>query len=219
MAASGWIEDRWLKKRKDPVTGKRERTDLWGTSTKRYRVCGIPGVRKRSFATLDEAKEWKNATIAAMKKREFVDERDGEILLGEYITDEWWPSCEYDDTTSGRMKQRIFKQIVGTALGQTQLYVIGDDHLRAWRKELKCRGLSFSTKELIFHHIGGTSHGQAQIYVIGYDHLRAWKKELKSRGLADSTMELIWINLGSIFQSALGKRLPKNPCRVAEKKR
>lgn len=175
MAASGWIEDRWLKKRKDPVTGKRERTDLWGTSTKRYRVCGIPGVRKRSFATLDEAKEWKNATIAAMKKREFVDERDGEILLGEYITHEWWPSCEYDDTTSGRMKQRIFKHIVGTALGQTQMYVIGDDHLRAW------------------------------------------KKELKSRGLADSTMELIWINLGSIFQSALGKRLQKNPCRVAEK--
>jgi hypothetical protein len=54
---AGWIEDRWLKKTKDPVTGKRERTKLWGTNTKRYRVCDIPGVPKKSFTTAAAAKK------------------------------------------------------------------------------------------------------------------------------------------------------------------
>ncbi|MEU0942532.1 site-specific integrase [Streptomyces canus] len=175
MATSGWIEDRWLKKRKDPVTGKRERTDLWGSKTKRYRVCGIPGVRKRSFSTLDEAKEWKNTTIAGMKKKEFVDDRDGEILLGDYITDEWWPKRTDAVNTKHPMKSKVFNHIVDTGLGRTQMYVIGDDHLIEW------------------------------------------KRELKSRGLADTTIEVIWNHLSSVFKSAVGKRIAKNPCRAAEK--
>lgn len=174
MATSGWIEDRWLKKRKDPVTGKRERTDLYGTNTKRYRVCGIPGVRKRSFDTLEEAKQWRIKAIAATQKKEFVDDRDGEILLGDYITDEWWPSREYDLTTGERMKGQIFKHIVGTALGRTPMYVIGDSHLSAW------------------------------------------KKELQTRGLAPGTLELLWVYLGSVFKTAVGRRIAQNPCRVAE---
>lgn len=175
MATSGWIEDRWLKKRKDPVTGKRERTKLYGTKTKRYRVCGIPGVRKRSFDTLDEAKSWMNTTIAAMKKKEFVDDRDGEILLGDYITNEWWPKRTDAANTVPPMRSKIFNHIVDTTLGRTQMYVIGDDHLIEW------------------------------------------KRELKARGLADTTIEVIWNHLSSIFKSAVGKRIAKNPCREAEK--
>lgn len=174
MATSGWIEDRWLNKRKDPVTGKRERTPLYGTNTKRYRVSGIPGVRKRSFDTLEEAKQWRIKAISETQKKEFVDDRDGETLLGDYITEEWWPSREYDLTTSERMKGHIFKHIVDTSLGRTPMYVIGDSHLRAW------------------------------------------KKELQERGLAPGTMELIWIYLGSVFKTAVGKRIAHNPCRIAE---
>lgn len=175
MASSGWIEDRWLTKRKNPETGKRERTELWGTNTKRYRVAGIPGVRKRSFTTLDEAKEWKNKAIAATKKKEFVDDRDGEILLGDYIRDEWWPKRTDPVNTAGPMRSKIFNHIVDTQLGRTQMYVIDDDHLVEW------------------------------------------KRELKSRDLADSTIEVIWNHLSSIFKSAVGKRIAKNPCREAEK--
>jgi integrase len=175
VATSGWIEDRWLKKRKDPKTGKRERTDLWGTNTKRYRVCGIPGVRKRSFDTNDEAKSWMNTTIAAMKKKEFVDDRDGEILLGDYIRDEWWPKQDYPVNTVGPMKSKIFNHIVETGLGRTQMYVIDDDHLIEW------------------------------------------KRELKKRDLADTTIEVVWNHLSSIFKSAVGKRIAKNPCGQAEK--
>ncbi|WP_086768124.1 tyrosine-type recombinase/integrase [Streptomyces bobili] len=175
MASSGWIEDRWLKKRKDPVTGKRERTELYGTKTKRYRVCGIPGVRKRSFETLDEAKGWRVKALAETKKKEFVDDRDGELLLADYITDEWWPKRTDAVNTAVPMKSKIFNHIVDTVLGRTPMYVIGDDHLVEW------------------------------------------KRELKSRGLADSTIEVVWNHLSSVFKSAVGKRIAKNPCRQAEK--
>ncbi|MFE7954449.1 tyrosine-type recombinase/integrase [Streptomyces sp. NPDC057413] len=174
MATSGWIEDRWLKKRPNPQTGKRERTELYGKCL-RYRVAGIPGVRKRSFATLDEAKEWKAKTIAAMKKKDFVDERDGDILLGDYITDEWWPGCEYDETTADTMRQKIFKHIVDSSLGRTQMNAIGEEHLKAW------------------------------------------KKELQAKPLADSTIEVVWTYLSSIFKSALGKRIARNPCQDVDK--
>lgn|GEM_PF-385491 len=173
MAIPGAIEDRWLTKRPNPKTGKRERTKLYGKGL-RYRVIGIPGVRKRSFETKDEAKTWLHDTKTAIKNKDFVDERDGEILLGDYIKDEWWPKRSYDLSTSERMEGHIFRHIVGTSLGRTPMYVIGDDHLRAWLEELK------------------------------------------GRNLAGSTMELLWVYLGSIFKSAVGKRIPQNPCRVAE---
>ncbi|MEU3620652.1 site-specific integrase [Streptomyces sp. NPDC006872] len=175
MASSGWIEDRWLKKRKDPVTGKRERTELYGTKTKRYRVCGIPGVRKRSFETLEEAKDWRVKALSATKKKEFVDDRDGELLLADYITDEWWPKRTDAVNTAAPMKSKIFNHIVGSALGRTPMNVIDDDHLVEW------------------------------------------KRELKGRGLADSTLEVIWNHLSSIFKSAVGKKIAKNPCQQAEK--
>lgn len=172
MAIPGWIEDRWLTKRPSAETGKRERTKLYGKCL-RYRVCGIPGVRKRSFETKEEAKTWLNETISAIKNRDFVDQREGEILLGDYIRDEWWPECEYDESTATGMKMRIFKHIVETPLGRTPMYVIDDDHLKAWRRELA------------------------------------------GRGLANSTMVLIWGHLSAIFQSAVKKRIPNNPCREA----
>ncbi|MCX5285988.1 site-specific integrase [Streptomyces sp. NBC_00198] len=175
MASTGWIEDRWLKKRKDPVTGKRERTELWGSNTMRYRVCGIPGVKKRSFETLEEAKDWRIKAISETKKREFVDDREGEILLGDYITNEWWPGCDYDQTTAETMEGKIRRHIVETALGQTPMYLIGDSHLIAW------------------------------------------KKELAGRPLADTTKEVLWTHLSTIFKSAAGKRIVKNPCRAASR--
>ncbi|GAB2918775.1 hypothetical protein GCM10027075_18530 [Streptomyces heilongjiangensis] len=38
------IEDRWIKKKREPITGKRERTARHG---KGYKVAGVPGVRDR----------------------------------------------------------------------------------------------------------------------------------------------------------------------------
>nr|WP_272919251.1 tyrosine-type recombinase/integrase [Streptomyces sp. SID8352] len=44
-----------------------------------------------------------------------------------------------------------------------------------------------------------------------------WKRELAGRGLAASTLEVIWNHLSSVFKSAVGKRIAKNPCREADK--
>ncbi|MFE7856049.1 tyrosine-type recombinase/integrase [Streptomyces sp. NPDC057403] len=153
MAVPGWIEDRWMTKRPDPATGQRRRTSLWGVGL-RYRVCGIPGVRKRSFATKDEAKEWMAETIAAIRTRGFVDDRDGQILLADYITGEWWPSCDYDESTAESMWPRITRHIVNTPLGRTPMYLVGDKELLAWRRELAARGLEDSTIGLIWSHLG-----------------------------------------------------------------
>ncbi|MFF3310543.1 tyrosine-type recombinase/integrase [Streptomyces sp. NPDC002952] len=153
MASTGWIEDRWLKKRKDPVTGKRERTELWGSKTKRYRVCGIPGVKKRSFETLEEAKAWKIDAIAAVKKHEFVDDREGEILLGDYIKEVWWPKRDDPVNTRGPMKSKIWNHIVDSQLGRTPMNLIDEDHLIDWKRELKGRGLAPATIEVIWNHL------------------------------------------------------------------
>lgn len=149
---AGWIEDRWLKKRKDPVTGKRERTKLYG-KCQRYKVAGIPGVRARSFDALEDAKTWKSKAIIDSKRKEFVDDRDGMILLGDYIEDEWWPKRSDPVNTATSMKSKIFNHIVDTSLGRLPMNVIYDDHLRVWKKELKSRGLADSTVEVIWNHL------------------------------------------------------------------
>lgn len=174
MATAGWIEDRWLKKRPDPVTGKRERTDLWGTNTARYRVCGIPGVRRRSFKTLDEAKAWKATAITDTRRRQFIDERAGDITLADYIEQEWWPKRNDPVGTAITMRSKIWRHIINSSLGRQPLGSIGDDQLGAW---------------------------------VG---------ELEARGLEPYTVVVIWNHLSSIFKSAVGKRISKNPCREAD---
>ncbi|WP_439947268.1 tyrosine-type recombinase/integrase [Streptomyces sp. BBFR109] len=152
VASSGWIEDRWLKKRPNPKTGKRERTELWG-KCKRYRVCGIPGVRKRSFDTRDEAKTWLTDTLAALRKGDFFDERAGEVLLGDYITKTWWPACDYEQSTAETMEGKIRRHIVQTSLGRTPMNAIRDEHLKEWKRELKGRRLADSTMEVLWGHL------------------------------------------------------------------
>lgn len=171
---AGWIEDRWLNKRKDPETGKRERTELWGKG-QRYKVSGIPGVRARSFETLDEAKTWKAKAIIDSKRKEFIDDREGAIILGAYIEDEWWPHRNDPVGTALTMKSKIWRHIIGSSLGRQPLNVINDNHLLTWQQELRARGLE------------------------------------------DSTIEVIWNHLSSIFKSATGTRIPKNPCGAAGK--
>lgn len=85
---AGYIEDRWIKKKKDPDTGKRERTARYGKGS-RYRVAGIPGVRDKSFDVLEDAKAWLRRAGTDSERGEFVDPRDGSITLDDYVTRFW----------------------------------------------------------------------------------------------------------------------------------
>ncbi len=137
-----YIEDRWLKKRPNKETGKRERTALWGKCT-RYRVKGIPGVRDRSFDTVADAKAWLAEAQTDARRGDFVDARDGAISLREYVEKHWWPSQVHPARTLESMRHRIWGQVL-PQLGDLALRDIGVAELRKWSADVQ-RAVASST--------------------------------------------------------------------------
>ncbi|MFD5916220.1 tyrosine-type recombinase/integrase [Kitasatospora sp. NPDC058201] len=127
---AGYIEDRWLNKRPNPETGKRERTALWGKG-KRYKVAGIPGVRDRSFKGLEDAKKWQREAATDSTRGNLYDPRNGEITLREYVEKHWWPNLRQPPGTRESMRPRVFNHIL-PYLGSLPLLSIGDEQIRAW---------------------------------------------------------------------------------------
>lgn len=134
---AGYIEDRWLKKRPDRETGKRERTALYGTG-KRYKVAGIAGVRARSFDNVDDAKRWKAKAEHESSQGEFIDTRRGDMLLKDYIEQHWWPGRTDEPSTAGPMRSRIWRHII-PLLGAKRLRDIDAAALRVFKAELLTR--------------------------------------------------------------------------------
>jgi integrase len=147
---AGYIEDRWLKKRPNKATGQRDRTALWGKGM-RYRVKGIPGVQDRSFETQADAKLWLSTATTDSRRGEFVDPRDGDITLTEYIEEHWWPSRTDEPSTANPMRSRIWKHII-PLLGSYALRDIDASALRAFKAELLSR-VDVSTAEIIWIHM------------------------------------------------------------------
>lgn len=131
----GYIEDRWLKKRPSRETGKRERTAMYGKCT-RYRVKAIPGVRDRSFDVLNDAKTWLATAQTDVRRQEFIDPRDGDLSVKDYISVHWWPSQSGDPSTIERIEQRVRRHIL-PHLGALPLNAVGTDVLRSWKKRLE----------------------------------------------------------------------------------
>lgn len=148
---AGYIEDRWWTKRPDPKTGKKRKTARYGQG-KRWRVAGIPGVRDRSFVKLDEAKTWLSTAYTDTKRHEFIDPREGSILLRDYIETVWWPARRDPDGTRVTMRSRIWRHII-PHLGHLPLNAIAPDHLRAWVATLRDKGLSEGTIEVVWVHL------------------------------------------------------------------
>ncbi|MFJ2649487.1 tyrosine-type recombinase/integrase [Streptomyces sp. NPDC087420] len=147
---SGYIEDRWVKKRPDKATGKRERTTMWGKG-KRYRVKGIPGVQDRSFDTSEDAKQWLAAARTGRNRGDFVDPRSGAILLVDYIEDHWWPSRTDEPSTAAPMRSRVWNHII-PLLGSYALGEIDASALRTFKAGLLSR-VEESTAEVIWIHL------------------------------------------------------------------
>lgn len=131
----GYVEDRWLKKGPD---GKRTiPTERYGKG-KRYKVAGIPGIRARSFPDKQKkaADAWLIKAQAEAAKGEFVDPRDGNILLRDYVDGHWWPSRTGDPATLSTVSRRVRNQIL-PHLGALPLRQIKVDSIRLWLKELE----------------------------------------------------------------------------------
>ncbi|QFR96398.1 tyrosine-type recombinase/integrase [Streptomyces tsukubensis] len=103
---AGYIEDRWINKKKDPTSGKRERTARYGKGS-RYRVAGIPGVRDMSFDTLEDAKAWLRRSGTDSERGEFVDPRDGSITVADYVTRYWKAGVRGAPGTVKRVDERV----------------------------------------------------------------------------------------------------------------
>jgi len=131
----GYIEDRWYRKGPD---GKRNiPTERYGKG-KRYKVAGIPGVRARSFPDKQKraAEDWLANAISESNKGEFVDPRDGNLLLREYVEKHWWPSRTGDPGTLEGLSRRVRNQIL-PYLGALPLRQIKVETLRMWLKDLE----------------------------------------------------------------------------------
>ncbi|MFI6693713.1 tyrosine-type recombinase/integrase [Streptomyces sp. NPDC050433] len=132
---AGYIEDRWIKKKKDPITGKREKTARYGKG-KRYKVAGIPGVRDCSFDTLEDAKAWLRRAATDEERGEFVDPRDGSITLADYIAMHWAPGRGGVPKTRDNQERRARLHII-PHLGQLPLRNITAADLRAYIAKLE----------------------------------------------------------------------------------
>lgn len=94
-------------------------------------------------------------------------------------------------------------------LGQMTLRVYVETIWWPARRDPITTGQSMKSK--IWNHI--LPHlGALPLSAIDSEHLRAWVATLRDKPLSESTIEVIWIHLTSIFKSAMGKRILKNPC-------
>lgn len=127
---AGYIEDRWIKKKKNPATGKRERTARYGKGS-RYRVGGIPGVRDMSFGTLDDAKAWLRRAGTDSERGEFVDPRDGSITVADYVAHHWQAGVRGAPGTIKRVDERVRLHVL-PHLGEVALRDVSATVLRGY---------------------------------------------------------------------------------------
>ncbi|MER5531934.1 site-specific integrase [Streptomyces sp. NPDC002677] len=147
---AGYIEDRWLTKRPNKETGKRERTARYG-SGKRYRVKGIPGVQDRAFDTSEDAKQWLATAQTDSSRGDFVDPRRGEISLTDYIVDHWWVARSDEPSTAGPLASRIWNHVI-PLVGDLPLREIDAEALRSFKAALLSR-VEETTAEVIWGHL------------------------------------------------------------------
>ncbi|MFE7609220.1 tyrosine-type recombinase/integrase [Streptomyces celluloflavus] len=140
----GYIEDRWINKR------TKKKTALHGKG-KRYKVAGIPGVRARSFTRKEDAKAWLAQAQVDIGRQEFVDPRNGAVLLRTYIEDEWWPHNRYAATTRDIVRRRVWKHVI-PQLGAYPLSSIAAPALRGWLTGLE-ENLAPGTIRAIWGHL------------------------------------------------------------------
>lgn len=131
---AGYIEDRWVNKRPSKETGQREHTSRYKKG-KRYKVDGIPGVKPALFDILADAKKWLAKAMAESNAGTWIDPRDGDILLKDYIEKHWWSG--YQGAVSSRIsvESRIKNHLIPD-LGQLSLRKIVAQPLRDWLVEL-----------------------------------------------------------------------------------
>jgi integrase len=128
---AGYIEDRWVNKTIiDPKTKKKKHTDRYGKGD-RYKVDGIPGVQGKTFKSLKDAEIWKAKAQTKAGEGTWVDPRNGDMLLREYVEAVWWPSLRVPPGSKESMRTRVFRHIL-PHVGALPLNRVGSEEIKAW---------------------------------------------------------------------------------------
>lgn len=136
---AGYVEDRWFKKVYNPETKKMVQVPTARHKVgKRYKVTGVLGVRARSFPDGQKAAAdaWLAKVQDELNKDEFVDPRDGNILLRDYVNKHWLLARTGDPSTLETVGRRVRNQIL-PYLGSKPLRQIKVETLRQWLKDLE----------------------------------------------------------------------------------
>ncbi|WP_420718972.1 tyrosine-type recombinase/integrase [Streptomyces sp. NRRL S-646] len=96
----------------------------------------MPGVRDRSFDTLEDAKAWLRRAATDEERGEFVDPRDGSITLADYIAMHWAPGRGGVPKTQDNRERRVRLHIV-PHLGDLPLRNIAAADLRVYIAKLE----------------------------------------------------------------------------------
>jgi hypothetical protein len=68
---------------------------------------GYPGIRDRSFDTLEDAKAWLRRSSTDQERGEFVDPRDGSMTLADYVEQYWMPGVRGGAKTRKSIDERV----------------------------------------------------------------------------------------------------------------
>ncbi|WP_199824997.1 tyrosine-type recombinase/integrase [Streptomyces maremycinicus] len=96
----------------------------------------MPGVRDRSFDTLEDAKAWLRRAATDEERGEFVDPRDGSIALADYIALHWAPGRGGVPKTQDNQERRARLHII-PHLGELPLRNITAAELRTYISTLE----------------------------------------------------------------------------------
>ncbi|MEE4545973.1 tyrosine-type recombinase/integrase [Streptomyces sp. V4-01] len=83
-----------------------------------------------------DAKAWLAETQTDKRRGDFVDARDGEITMREYVERHWWPSQSHPAQTLESMEYRIWGHVL-PHLGELALRDIGVAELRKWSADVQ----------------------------------------------------------------------------------
>lgn len=145
----GYVEDRWMRKTPDPITGEK-RKKTYGVGL-RYRVCGIPGVKDASFKGLADAKAWLKSSATDAARGTFIDPRDGSMTLRTYVEEHWWPASRYPPSTKETVRNGVWGHIL-PHIGATPLNRITTDTVNAWAARAE-RDLEPSTVRVAWRYL------------------------------------------------------------------
>jgi hypothetical protein len=147
------VDDLWLLRKRDAVTGDRRRSQRYGRG-KRWRVrwtdpqTGEP--RTEAFDRKADAERHDVNMHADISRGQYIDPRAGKVTVADYSIQ--WRSGQLHRDSTADMVERAFRLHVVPTLGHYAMADVRAQHLRTWVKTASYE-LKASTVHLVYGYI------------------------------------------------------------------